>query len=157
MPRLRPILHAALVALTAGTLAAGADQLFVLVGGHVLRVDGYELVEPERFRLLLESGGTLLLPLSRVERIVDAEVSDEPPPQAPVFDLGFARSSPVPRRRSVELIWDASRRHEVNPILVAEVVRAERRRSKGGVEEGGPRTDAAACRRRLSVSVRQPW
>jgi soluble lytic murein transglycosylase-like protein len=69
----------------------------------------------------------LIVPILRVARILEDEIVDEPPPvePAPAFTLRFDASHPRPAVPYAELIYDASRRHALNPALVAAVARAE--------------------------------
>jgi hypothetical protein len=117
----------------AGVLAAApaGAELIVLEGGRHYKASGFE-VRGEQVRVALFTGGTVTLPLSRVERIVDDEVMPEPEPVpgavaagAPAFDWRFAESQPVPDTAFGELIYETAKRHQLNPALVAALVRAE--------------------------------
>lgn len=117
--------------MAAGALAAflaaapAGAELVVLADGGVLRVTAYEAVG-ERMRLDLASGGTLELPLLRVARVVDDEIEPDPEPLGhPAVPLSFAASQGVPATPFGTLIFEAARRHALNPELVAAVVRAE--------------------------------
>jgi len=65
--------------------APAPAELVVLTGGEVLKVSGYE-VTGERVRLALATGGELVLPLLRVERIVEDEIVDATPVPEPVAE-----------------------------------------------------------------------
>lgn len=132
--RRRPlvVLPTAAAALAAALVAppAGAE-LIVLEGGRHYKASGFE-VRGEQVRVALFTGGTITLPLSRVERIVDDEVmpQPEPPPQsaaalAPDFSWRFSDGQPVPEAPFGELIYETAKRHQLNPALVAALVRAE--------------------------------
>lgn len=129
MTLLRVGSRCALVAavLAVPTPPAVAD-LVLLVSGHVLKVDGFEL-EGDRVRFDLPSGGLLELSLLRVERIVDDEiVAEKMPLQSEItagIMLGFDDSHPVPETPFGDLIYATARRYELNPELIAAVVRAE--------------------------------
>jgi len=102
-----------------------AAELVVLADGGVLRVTASEVVG-ERMRLELASGGWLDLPVLKVARVVDDEVVPDPSPlAAPALDLLFEESQAVPGTPFGELIFEAARRHALNPQVVAAVVRAE--------------------------------
>lgn len=112
-------------------LAAGAPapaELVVLTGGEVLKVSGYE-VTGERVRLALATGGELVLPLLRVERIVEDEIVDETPVPEPVaespFTLGFIPGQAFAVPRFAAEVAAAAARHDLNPRLLAAVVSAE--------------------------------
>ena len=116
-----PILLLALLFLP----AAASAELVVFADGGFLKVRGFE-VEGERVRLELHSGGRMVVSILRVARILEDEVPDEPVAEpAPGFELCFDASQPRPAVPYAELIYDAGRRHAVNPALVAAVVRAE--------------------------------
>ncbi len=109
-------------ALTAGAAPA---ELVVLEGGRVLKASAYR-VEGSRAVIELPSGGLLEMPLLRIERVLDDEISEEPAPPAPAgFMAAFRDSDTVPSTPYGELIFAAARRHEVSPRLVAAMVRAE--------------------------------
>jgi hypothetical protein len=110
------------------TLAA-RGELVVLESGDVLKVSSYSI---QQGSLLLElaTGGRLRLPIGRVERILADEIvppaeEASAPIVEPAFDLDFKDSHPVPPAPYGPLIHDAARRHQVNPSLVAAMVRCE--------------------------------
>jgi hypothetical protein len=122
------------------TAPPAAAELVLLVNGHVLKVDGFEL-EGDRVRFDLPSGGFLELSLLRIERIVDDEIETEKVPLpseiAPAIVLGFDDSHPVPETPYGDLIYATARRHELNPQLIAAVVRAESAFDPGAVSSKG--------------------
>ena len=104
-------------------------ELVILTDGSFFKVGAYE-VTGQRIRLVLPSGGRLSLPLGRVERVVDDEIVAEaeplPEPAAvPASMLRFGSSPKVPETPYGELIYQAARRHDLSPGLVAAVIRAE--------------------------------
>lgn len=121
----------------------------VLDDGEFLKVTAFE-VDGERARLIFASGGRLTLPLERIERIVDDEVVPEPEPApvvievlapaaVPTVPLRFEASSQVPDGPFGEQIYAASRKHEVNPQVVAALVRAESSGNPRAVSRKGAR------------------
>ncbi|HEX2253278.1 MAG TPA: lytic transglycosylase domain-containing protein [Thermoanaerobaculia bacterium] len=137
----------------AGTLAlllpaVAAAELVILEDGRHLKARAYQ-VQGERVRVELWRGGQLTLPLARVERVVDDEVIPPEPgepavaaaePAAPAgFAWRFAEDQPVPDSPVGHLIYAAARRHEVNPALVAALVRAESAYDVGAVSHKGAR------------------
>jgi len=99
----------------------------VFAHGGFLKVASFE-VAGERVRLELPSGGRLVMPMERVERILEDEIVDEPEEAvaaAPAFEIGFDPAHPRPETPYGELIYRAAERHGLNPSLVAAVVRAE--------------------------------
>ncbi len=124
-----------LVAVAALVFSAlpSAGDLVVFSGGHFLRVEGFR-VEGEAVVLRFASGGAMRVGLGSVERIVDDEVEwPEPEAAAPAGDsgqatsisLGFTQDDSVPETPFGELIFTAAERHDLNPALVAAIVRAE--------------------------------
>lgn len=131
-------------ALLLAAAAPATAELVLLEGGEVLKVAAFEVTE-EAARLSLPGGGVMTLPLVRVERIVADEVVPEPDP-APVavaaamaagLDLRFDSAHPIPDTPFGSLIHDAARRHALNPLLVAAVVRAESAFDAGAVSRKG--------------------
>lgn len=156
---LRPLLLAGLL-----LGAAGADAVLVVFeDGRTLKADAFEL-DGERVAVSLRDGGTVVVPLEVIERIVD----DELPPARPE---GAAAAAPL--RRSVRettagwpapgtpyaaLILDAARQHRIDPALVAAVIRVESNFSPRAVSRKGARglmQLMPATARRLGV--RQPF
>lgn len=100
-------------------------EIVVLTHGGTMHVESFEVVG-ERVRLELPGGGRVVMPLRRVERILDDVLVASPDEVAEplVFELAFA-AQPVPAVPYGELIHAAAERHGVNPELVAAVIRAE--------------------------------
>lgn len=133
--RLLPVvLLLAFVAGLAPATPANAE-LVVLTDGRFLKVKSYE-VAGEQARLDLHYGGRMTLPIDRVERIIDDEYI--PPPElAPVAEviaeaamagpipLRFEESQPVPEGPYGTLIYETAKRHQVNPTVVAALIRQE--------------------------------
>jgi soluble lytic murein transglycosylase-like protein len=118
----------------------------ILADGDVLKVASYE-VAAEQARLTLPSGGRLTMPLERIERVVDDEVVPEPEPAPAVaaaapaapLPLAFDESQAVPEGPYGTQIYEAARRHKVNPQIVAAVIRAESAGNARAVSRKGAR------------------
>jgi soluble lytic murein transglycosylase-like protein len=97
-----------------------------LTGGEVVKVAAYEAREADA-RLTLAGGGTMVLPLLRIERVVDDEIvpAPEAAPATPGIAVRFDAAQPVPEGPYGALMYEAARRHALNPQVVAAVVRAE--------------------------------
>jgi soluble lytic murein transglycosylase-like protein len=99
-----------------------------MTDGQVLKVESFERRE-EQILLGLRDGGRLTLSIERVARILEDEIVDQPPSgeRYAVGDLGlwFESAQAAPGTPFGELIFEISQRHEVNPYLVAAMVRAE--------------------------------
>lgn len=128
------------VAILLGGTAAEAE-LAVLAGGHVLPVERY-LAAGERITLELRGGGRLVLPIDRVERVVDDEIDHRPPSEWQVeftISPGFVADPGLPELPYGGLIYEAARRHAVHPALVAAIVRAESAFDAAAISRAGAR------------------
>ncbi len=115
----------ALAVLVAAAAAPAPGELVILGGGRVLKAEGYR-VEGRRAVIELPGGGILELPLMRVDRVVDDEIVPDPEPLPdPGFAADYRDSDTVPETPFGELIFAAAKRHRLNPLLVAAMVRAE--------------------------------
>lgn len=136
MTQSRRILLPALFSLAFGLagMAPSCAELVVLTDGRFVKVKAYEVGE-EQARLDLFHGGRITVPVERVERIVDDEVLPEPEPEpaavvaetvvpAPI-PLRFEESQPIPEGPYGALIYEAAKKHQVNPRLVAALIRQE--------------------------------
>ncbi len=124
------------VALCASFLAGpGEAALVVLEEGRHLKVTSFELVGEERIRLVLYGGGEIVLPIERVERIVDDEVDPRDflvpeeaiaPPAGPRISVrtpsGRPHSAPT---RFAPIVEAAAAAYRLDPALVAAVIRVE--------------------------------
>jgi soluble lytic murein transglycosylase-like protein len=146
--RLRlPILVLALSPVLSGALPARAE-LVVLTDGNVLKVTAYEAAG-EQASLTLSFGGRMTIPIERVERVVDDEVVPAPPVEeveaavaeapSPPIPLRFAEDQPVPEGPYGGLIYEAAKRHSVNPQIVAAVIRQESAGNRRAVSHKGAR------------------
>jgi hypothetical protein len=113
-----------------GAVPARAD-LVVLTDGSVVKTAGYE-AEAEEAHLLFAGGGRMTLPIGRIERVVDDEVEPVPEPVPTAAEviaegvkLDFEESAPVPEGPYGSLIYEAAKRHSLNPRVVAALVRQE--------------------------------
>lgn len=132
----------------AATSKTARAELVVLADGGVVKVKTYEL-DGERARLTLASGGSMTIPLTRVERVVDDEVAPDldPVPASPgmpgagamTLPLRFAPSQAVPDGPWGALIFEAARRNGLNPRVVAAVIGAESAGNPTAVSRVGAR------------------
>ena len=115
--------------------APAKGELVVLTDGRFLKVKAYE-VAGEQARLHLYHGGRMTLAIDRVERIIDDEYVPPPEPEpvaeviaeavpAALIPLRFEESQPVPEGPYGTLIYETARRHQVNPQVVAALIRQE--------------------------------
>ncbi|MFN7962464.1 MAG: lytic transglycosylase domain-containing protein [Thermoanaerobaculia bacterium] len=143
MPPGKP-LALALLLVAASALPARAE-LVVLSDGRFFKVRSYE-IDGERMRMELAEGGFLTMSMSRVERVVadevplPAEEAAEPPieaPPEPEFSWRLEADHGIPATPYGELIFQVASRHQVNPALVAAVVRAESAFRAGAISHKG--------------------
>jgi hypothetical protein len=133
-----------------GVLPARAE-LVVLVDGNVMKVAEFE-AEGDVARLTFPKGGRMTLAITRVERVVDDEVAPEPdPPPVAVETVAEAlNATAVPLRFQEEqakvpdgpygpMIFEAARRHSVNPQVVAALIRQESASNPRAVSHKGAR------------------
>ncbi|MFL6199582.1 MAG: lytic transglycosylase domain-containing protein, partial [Thermoanaerobaculia bacterium] len=147
--RLLPVvLFPALLAGLAPMTPAKAE-LVVLTDGRFLKVKAYEVSE-EQARLDLFRGGRMTLPIERVERILDDEYVPPPEPDpiaeviaeavapAPI-PLRFEESQPVPEGPYGALIYETAKKHQVNPQVVAALIRQESSGNRRALSHKGAR------------------
>ena len=135
-----------------GASVVGAE-LAVLTNGYRYKVTAWELEAPprglegraedaERIRLILESGGSVTLPLMQIERIVDDEIVEESPPEPPTeagFSLDYRPGQAAPAVPHGELFLEIGREHQLNPDLLAAMARAESDYDPGALSSKGAR------------------
>jgi hypothetical protein len=133
----------------AGVRPAGAE-LVILTDGGYLKVVAYE-AEGDVARLTFDHGGRMTMPILRVERVIEDEVTPEPdPPPAPLvaeaapaapapIPLRFAEDQPVPEGPYGELIYETAKRHQVNPQVVAALIWQESAGKRRALSHKGAR------------------
>lgn len=122
--RLRIGLASCLIAALSGAAAA---EIVVLDDGRYLKAESYE-VAGDRVRLELPAGASLEISLLRVDRIVEDEIVAEVPQEVfqpqPVY-LGFSDLQGPPDTPFGQHIFEVGKRRNVNPQLIAAIVRTE--------------------------------
>lgn len=147
-PRLLLLIPFALVLGLAGVRPASAE-LVILTDGRFLKVAAYE-AEGDVARLTFDHGGRMTMPILRVERVIEDEVIPEPdPPPAPAvaeapaapapIPLRFAEDQPVPEGPYGTLIYETAKRYQVNPQVVAALIRQESAGNRRAVSHKGAR------------------
>ena len=131
-----------------GLSSAGQADIVVLDNGRFLKTSGYR-VEGENAHIELEKGGELVLPVLRIDRLIDDEVVLNLPEQgaenraraepAEPFFLGFEAEDEQPETPYGEFIFEVSKRRNVNPDLVVAIVRAESAFDSQAVSHKGAR------------------
>jgi membrane-bound lytic murein transglycosylase B len=128
---------------SAAALPARAE-IAVFTDGRTQKITAYA-VEGERMHLVLDGGARIEVPILRVERIVDDEIVPEPekavaelpsifPNRTWRYDDASSVSAPPGWE---EIIRDAAKTHDVDPSLVAAVIRAESNFDRRAVSRKG--------------------
>ena len=128
-----------LTAIVLNSATAFAD-LAVFTDGRVLRVQDAQLVGNE-IHLVLIGGGSLEIPATRIDRVVDDEIDHSKPPE--VFGGNCSASWREIRLPDTvpyaDLIEDAARAANLNPRLLAALVHAESNFNPDAVSRVGAR------------------
>ena len=134
-----------------GAVGVARAELVVLSDGSTYKVEGFQVLAGDRAELTFSHGGRLSLPIDRVDRVVDDEVEEpelpvavvEPAPPAgapePKLALLFDEAQGVPSGTYGAQIFAASRKHQVNPHVVAALIRAESSGNPRAVSRKGAR------------------
>jgi hypothetical protein len=101
-------------------------ELVLMVGGGVLKVNGFSRTG-DQIELDLSSGGTLTVPVLRIDRILADEIERAPTDalSAGHLEVDFNGEQGVPDTPFGELIFATAKRHAINPQLVAAMVLTE--------------------------------
>ncbi|MGA7614553.1 MAG: lytic transglycosylase domain-containing protein [Thermoanaerobaculia bacterium] len=121
-----------IAALALGGIPAARADIAVLTNGRTLKVTDYR-ASGSVMRLVLAAGGSVELPIDRVERIVDDEVVPAQEVDAAVAMSMFpdrswrydAGSGPLFSSRYNEVIVAAAKKFDVDAALVSAVIKAE--------------------------------
>ncbi|HVS01069.1 MAG TPA: lytic transglycosylase domain-containing protein [Thermoanaerobaculia bacterium] len=128
-------------------------ELVILTDGNTMKVAAYELAG-EQMRLTMFHGGRMTLPIGRIERVIDDEVeplAPEPPAVEaaiataaavglpPAIELRFSETQPVPPGPYGDTIYKLAREHQVNPQIVAALIRQESGFNRRAVSHKGAR------------------
>ena len=148
MHRLQSALLFALVAIAFAGASPARAELVVLTDGNTLKVTGYE-TSGELAWVTLSFGGRMTLPIERIERVIDDEVVPAPPVDeveqavaeapSPPIPLRFSEDQPVPEGPYGALIYEAAKRHSVNPQIIAALIRQESAGRRKAVSHKGAR------------------
>ncbi len=137
---------AASLALLTFLLAAPASAaLVVFEDGRYLKVSAFEVVD-DQVTLSLRAGGTMTIPLVRVDRIIDDELppAEAPPPGAPAVAAAASRSVRAPLLAELGRPYEghiraAAKEHRIDPALVAAVIQAESNYQPRAISRKGAR------------------
>jgi hypothetical protein len=133
-----------------GAAIPARAELVILVDGNVMKVAAYE-ADGDQARLTFPSGGRMTMAIERVDRVLDDEYTPEPDPPpvtaqtrvadaAVVIPLGFEeKQAKVPEGPYGTMIFEAAKRHSINPQVVAALIRAESSGNTRAVSNKGAR------------------
>jgi len=128
------------IAISLVSPAVALAKIAVFVDGRILKVEDAFLID-DQIILDLPGGGRMVVPAIRIERVVADEVDETAPPNATYGDCPVGWSDeplPVEMPFSSE-IRAAARGADLNPRLLASVVRAESNFDPGAVSRAGAR------------------
>ena len=140
----------AAVAFAAALFArSAAAALVIFEDGRHVHVTSFEVID-ERVSLTLDGGGSMWIPLDRVDRIVEDEVEPAPPPvaavPAPPVIPAIRRSIRVADRPAAfpvapfeDFILAAAREHRIDPALISAVIRVESNYAARAISRKGAR------------------
>jgi hypothetical protein len=140
-------------------------ELIVFEDGRVVKASGYRVLS-EELEISLPGGGSYLVDLARVDRIVDDEVVvdsvvvvADPSPLAALYDLSYkANRKPLFGTTYDALIEREAKEHDIDASFVSALIRAESNYEPRAVSRKGARglmQLMPATARRLSV--RRPF
>lgn len=138
MPKLRIL--AALAALVCAAPAVLRAELVLLTNGSVLKVTEYDL-QGQQAKLTLPSGGVLTVDLMRVERVLEDEIRPpvESAPETATVRLTFEPGDTPPETPFGREIFEAAKRHGVNPAVLAAMAKVESAFDPRAVSHAGAR------------------
>ena len=131
--------------------APARAELVILTDGNVMKVAAFQ-AEGDLAQLTFDTGGRMTMAIDRVERVVDDEVIPEPPAppkaaevvaqelKAAAVTLRFEEAqAKVPEGPYGPLIFEAAKRHAINPQVVAALIHAESSGNPRAVSNKGAR------------------
>jgi hypothetical protein len=133
----RSILAAIMLAAGLAAMPAGAS-IALFSDGRSMKIADYKLVDDANVKLTMKNGGSITVPLSRVDRILDdeivpaeivAEVKKIVEEEGGIFPKRSWRfdekSGPIVRSKFDKIIIEAARKFDVDAALVSAVIQAE--------------------------------
>ena len=121
---------ALLVIFLAAALPAGAS-IALFTDGRSMKISGFKLIDANAIQFTLKNGGAMIMPLSRIERILDDEVVEAPEvtkaiDSFPKRSWGYnATRGPIFRSRYDQLIIEAAKKFDVDAALISAIIKAE--------------------------------
>ena len=127
---------AALALLALAAVPASAS-IALFTDGRSQKIAAYKLVDENTIQLTLKNGGAMIIPLARIDRIIDDEVIVQeaaPPEVKKTIDEGVfpkrswhfdASHGPIFRSKFDQTIVEAAKKFDVDAALVSAVIKAE--------------------------------
>jgi len=127
--------NALIVVLALAALPASAS-IAVFVDGRNMKIDSYKMVDDETMQIVMKGGGSMTLPINRIDRIIDDEISTpeivaevKKIVEEGVFPHRSWRynetSGPIFKSKFDRIIVDAAKKFDVDAALVSAVIKAE--------------------------------
>jgi len=133
---LSPMKRSVLIVLLALASLPASASIAVFTDGRNMKIDSYRMVDDETMQLVMKGGGSVTLPINRIDRIIDDEIST-PEVVAEVKKIVeegvFPRrswhynetSGPIFKTKFDKIIIDAAKKFDVDAALVSAVIKAE--------------------------------
>lgn len=131
---MRPIVLTTVLFLAAAVPASASIAIFT--DGRNMKIDSYKMLDDESMTLVMKGGGSMTLPINRIDRIIDDEIAT-PEIVAEVKKIVeegvFPRrswrynddSGPIFKTKFDKIIIDAAKKFDVDAALVSAVIKAE--------------------------------
>ncbi len=126
---------AALAIVVLAALPARAS-IALFTDGRSMKIAGYKLVDQNTIQLTFKNGGAVIMPLTRIERILDDEVVEieSVPEVKKMIEEGIfpkrswhydAARGPIFRSKYDKMIIEAAKLFDVDAALISAVIKAE--------------------------------
>jgi Transglycosylase SLT domain len=131
---MRPSIFIAVLILAASVPAGASIAIFT--DGRNMKIDSYRMLDDESMTLVMKGGGSMTLPITRIDRIIDDEIATPEVVEEVkkivaegVFPLRSWRynetSGPIFKSKFDKIIIDAAKKFDVDAALVSAVIKAE--------------------------------
>jgi len=126
-----------LAAVLLATFAIPADaSIAVFTDGRNMKIETYKMLDDESMQLVMKGGGSVTLPMNRIDRIIDDEIvtAEVVAEVKKIVEEGvFPRrswrynesSGPIFKSKFDKIIIDAAKHFDVDAALVSAVIKAE--------------------------------
>src|SRR6185369_1818013 len=126
----------ALAVLILAAAVPASASIAIFTDGRNMKIDSYKMLDDETMQLVMKSGGSMTLPINRIDRIIDDEIAT-PEVVAEVKKIVeegvFPRrswrynetSGPIFKSKFDKIIIEAAKKFDVDAALVSAVIKAE--------------------------------